>query len=192
MKVTEKNFNSVLEKMQKTCNKYRMLKFYRVYDMNMKEKKDYRRNPFGFYDRLKLNRDGHLITLEKEFFYKNIYLRVEKHPFRQDVENGKETYGAKYIYPNSKPLIHIDLGAGRALVIHEGDIIRFIPFGGFIVWDNHENDYASNISKMYFKYIFFPDFIKGRILNLESENIDRDMELEQEARLYEEWENEPI
>ena len=139
--VTEENFNKVLKRLQNICNKYKMFEFYRVFTENMEEKKQYRSNSIGFRDSAKRHMDenGNLTYKKvKEFFSYNKYVRVTKHHFREEFEQGKDTYEAKYAYPKMKSLIHMDLSGGSALVISEGDRVQFLPFGGFVVWTDND------------------------------------------------------
>lgn len=181
--VTEENFNKVLDKMQKICNKYKMFEFYRVLTEDMKEEKQYRRGSIGFNYTVKTKTDknGELICERvKKFFSYNNYVRVTKHRFREEFEQGKDTYDAKYCYPKMKSLIRMDLPGCRVLVISEGDKVQFLPFGGFVVWtDNNFTRFESPL--IIYKYIFIPDFFKGKIKSLEDENAIRDEE-------WEEWE----
>lgn len=187
--VTEDNFNKILERLQKICNKYKMFEFKRVYTENI-EKEQYRINSIGFRDNIKhiTENSGILIYKKvKEFYSYNKYIRVTKHYFREEFEQGKDTYNTKYCYPRMKCLIHMDLDRASALVISEGDKIRFLPFGGFIIWT--DDDFTRFEKPLtIFKYIYLPDFFKGRITNLEEENTIRDKEWEEEA----EWWNEQM
>lgn len=184
--VTENNFESVLEKLQERCNKYKMLKFYRVLSEDHKEV-SYKSNPLGFRKTLKKeykDKDGdYKYKFKNKFYLYNIYVRVTKHHFREAYEKDKESYEAKYLYPRMKSLIHLDLSASSVSVIDEGDIVQFLPFGGFIVWTyDHYTSFDDPIS--IYKYIFFPDFIKGKIKNLEDENKNREKEWERDAEMW--------
>ena len=181
--VTEENFNNVLERLQKVCNKYKMFEFYRVLTENMEEQKQYRRNAIGFRDSVKSHMDenGNMTYKKvKEFFSYNKYVRVTKHYFREEFEQGKDTYEAKYAYPKMKSLIHMDLSGSSALVISEGDKVQFLPFGGFVVWTDDDFTRFENPLTIY-KHIYIPDYFKGKIINLEEENATRDKEWEEEA-----------
>ena len=101
------------------------------------------------------------------------YFRVTKHLFREKFELGIQDYDVK-LYNERKTFIHIDLKGGSALVINEGDKIRFIPFIGFVLWQKEE--------KTIYRYGCIIDFIKGKIKNLEQENIIREEEWNEEAK----------
>ena len=177
--VTEENFNKILKRLQKVCNKYKMFEFYRVLTENMEEQKQYRRNAIGFRDGVKSNIDENgnwTYKKVKEFFSYNKYVRVTKHHFREEFEQGKDTYN----YPKMKSLIHMDLSGSSALVISEGDKVQFLPFGGFVVWTDDDFTRFENPLTIY-KHIYIPDYFKGKIINLEEENATRDKEWEEEA-----------
>lgn len=186
--VTEENFNKVLERLQKICNKYKMFEFYRVFTENMEEQKQYRMNAIGFRDSVKNNTDENgnwTCKKVKEFFSYNKYVRVTKHHFREEFEQGKDTYN----YSKMKSLIHIDLSGSSALVISEGDRVQFLPFGGFVVWTDDDFTRFENPLTIY-KNIYIPDYFKGKIINLEEENATRDKEWEEEAAWWhEQYEN---
>ena len=179
--VTERNFNKVLERLQRICNKYKMFEFYRVLTEDLKEQKQYRRDSIGFRTEVK----NYVDKKGKKFFSHNKYVRVTKHPFREDFEQGKDTYDAKHCYPKMKCLIHMDLSGDSSLVISEGDTVQFLPFGGFIVWTDDDFTRFEKPLTIY-KHIYLPDFFRGKISNLEEENSIRDMELKEE----EAWWNE--
>ena len=185
--VTEENFESILSKLQKTCNKYKMFEFDRVFTEDMVEEKQYRRNSIGIRDEVKHIKDelGNLEDLKivKRFFANSKYVRVTKHLFREEFEQGKDSYNAKYCYPKMKSLIHLDLSGGRAEVISVGDKVQFFPFGGFVIWTDNDFTRFESPLKIY-KNIYFPDFIKGKILNLDEENSIRDKEIEKENELW--------
>ena len=177
--VTEENFNKILERLQKVCNKYKMFEFYRVLTENMEELKQYRRNTIGFIDGVKSHMDensNQTYKKVKEFFSYNKYVRVTKHHFREEFEQGKDIYN----YPKMKSLIHMDLSGSSALVISEGDRLQFLPFGGFVVWTDDDFTRFENPLTIY-KHIYIPDYFKGKIINLEEENATRDKEWEEEA-----------
>lgn len=181
--VTEENFNEVLERLQKVCNRYKMFEFYRVLSEDLTEQKKYRRNSVGFRYEYKMYTDK---NGERNFkrilklFADNKYVRVTKHHFREDFDRDKNSYNAKYMYTKMKSLIHLDLSGAAALVISDGDKVQFLPFGGFIVWtDNNYTRFGNHLT--IYKNIYFPDFFKGRISNLEEENAIRDKEWEEEA-----------
>lgn len=177
--VTEENFNKILERLQKVCNKYKMFEFYRVFTENMEEQKQYRRNAIGFRDSVKSHTDENgnwAYKKVKEFFSYNKYVRVTKHHFREEFEQGKDIYN----YPKMKSLIHMNLSGSSALVISEGDKVQFLPFGGFVVWTDDDFTRFENPLTIY-KHIYIPDYFKGKIINLEEENATRDKEWEEEA-----------
>ena len=184
--VTEENFNKILERLQKVCNKYKMFEFYRVLTENMEEQKQYRRNAIGFRDGVKSHTDENgnwTYKKVKEFFSYNKYVRVTKHHFREEFEQGKDIYN----YPKMKSLIHMDLSGSSALVISEGDKVQFLPFGGFVVWTDDDFTRFENPLTIY-KHIYIPDYFKGKIINLEEENATRDKEWEEEAAWHEQYE----
>jgi len=191
--VTEDNFLSILERMQKVCNKYRMLEFYRVFDENMKEKKQFRSNAIGIREGITVIRDSegnYKSKKTKKMYYANQFLLVNKHSFRNAFEQEQESYESK-LYSKMNTLIHLDYGNGRVLVLHLGDKIEFLPFGGFIIWDSNERYNFDTAPISIYKYIFIPDYIKGKISNLEEEITKRYKEWEEESKIFnEEYEEE--
>lgn len=182
--VTEDNFEKILEKLRKMCNTYKMLEFYRALSEDLK-KVTYKNNPMGFTRKLAKEwideKTGeYKYKVKREFFIHNKYVEVTKHGFRRDYETDKESYNAKYMYPKMKSLIHLDLSASCALVISEGDKVQFLPFGGFIVWT--DDDYTRFDKPLtIYKHIYIPDYIKGKIKNLEQEKATRKEEWEEDA-----------
>lgn len=182
--VTEKNFSEVLSKIQRTCNKYKMFSFYRVFSEDMKEQKKYRSNSIGFISEVKSYKDKNgewNYKRVKKFSAYSKYIRATKHHFREAFELNEDSYDAKYAYPKMKSLIHLDLSGSSALVISDGDKVQFLPFGGFIVWTDDNFTRFENPLTIY-KNIFVPDIMNGMIENLEEENSIRDREWEEDAR----------
>ena len=182
--VTEENFEEILEKLQKICNKYKMFSFYRVYSEDMREQKQYRKNDIGSYTRVKYKTDKKgrkNFKKVREFYAVNSYICVTKHQFREAYERGEDNYDVREIYSEMKCLIHMDMNAGSALDISEGDKVQFFPFGGFAVWTDDELTRFDDDLTIY-KDAFFPDFLRGKIKNLEEENKKRDAEWEEEER----------
>lgn len=180
--VTEENFSKILEKIQKVCNKYKMLKFYRVLSEDMVEQKEYRNNSIGIrYDFKEYkDRNGEWnLKKKRKLYYHSSYVRVSKHHFRKEFEENKNTFNVKQ-YLEMKPLIHLDLSGSSALVIHEGDKVQFLPFGAFVVWTDDDYTRFEKPLSIY-KDIFVPDIINGKIENLNKENDKRNKECEEEA-----------
>lgn len=174
--VTENNFEKVLVKLQKRCDKYKMLEFYRVLN-----DKTHKRNSIGFRKHYIRHIDAYgncTFKTKKKFFKYTRYICAMKHHIREAYETDKESYDARHIYPELKPLIYLELSGSGALVIGEGDIVQFLPFGGFIVWTDDEYTRFDNPLTIY-KHIYIPDFIKGKIKNLEQEKEIRKKECEE-------------
>lgn len=175
--ITEENFENVLKNILKFTNKYKMFQFYSAFDKNMNLK--YKNNSIGFKPNIIKNKKGEFKS-RKQFALCSRYFRVTKHLFRKKFELGVQDYDVN-LYNERKTFIHIDLKGGSALVINEGDKIRFIPFIGFILWQEEE--------KTIYRYGCIIDFIKGRIKNLEQENIIREEEWNEEAKWWNEHDN---
>lgn len=185
--VTENNFEKLLVKLQKRCEKYRMLEFYRAIKPDTKDK-TYKRSSIGFREHLIRHIDAHgnpTYKRKKKFFKYARYISVMKHHIREAYETDKESYDARHLYPELKPLIYLELSASSALVIGEGDTVQFLPFGGFIVWTDNEYTRFDNPLTIY-KHIYIPDFIKGKIKNLEQEKETRKKECEEFDKRYNE------
>ena len=172
--ITEENFEKVLKKLLRFTNKYKMISFYRCYDKDMNIL--YKNNDIQY------NKNSN----KRKLLWYNTYLRVTKHPFREKFEKGINDYETN-IYKDYKCLIHIDLNGGGALVLHENDKICFIPFLGFILW-NIEDDEFDGKKKVY-KYIYIIDPIKGKIKDINKENEIRDKEWEENAKWWNEYDN---
>ena len=179
--VTEDNFEKVLEKLRKICDKYKMLEFYRALSEDLTEVK-YKTNSIGFRSEfIRRNKNGKCkYKVKKKFFMHSKYICVTKHRFRRNYETNKESPYIKCVYSKMKSLIYFDLSASSALVISEGDKVQFLPFGGFIIWTDNNYTRFDNPLTIY-KYIYIPDFIKGKIKNLEQEKTAREKEWEEEA-----------
>ena len=180
--VTEDNFLSILERLQKICSKYRMLKFYRVYDENMKEMKQFRNNAIKIRENIAVDRtskENYKIKKTKKLDWFNEFVLVNKHPFREEFEQGKfKNSFVEKVYLSNPIVIHISLYGGGALTLSLLDKIQFLPFGGgFIIWDY---DRFENLPETFYKYIFIPDYIAGKISSSDEEINKRNKECEEE------------
>ena len=107
--VTEDNFEKVLEKLRKMCDKYKMLEFYRALSEDLTEVKC-KTNSMGLRSELDKewrDKNGeYKYKVKKKFFMYSKYVCVTKHPFRRDYETDKESYNAKYMYPKMRSEEH--------------------------------------------------------------------------------------
>lgn len=180
--VTENNFNDIISKIQETTDRYKMFRFYRVYDESMKEKKQYRNSSVRFYKHRTLDLEKDKIKTSIRFFHHSSYIEATKHHFRKAFETNGDSYDVR-LYNEMKSLIYLDLSAGRALVLGDGDRIQFLPFGGFITWTD-DNGFSDGKLSIY-KQTFIPDWIYGKIANLDEEKRVREEEWEKELASYE-------
>lgn len=171
--VTEENFEKVLAKIQKRCNKHKMIDFESLYDENMKKDPEF----FGsiYYQEYSEKDDKVVKKLYDRFIW------VTKHHFREAFETGSEPYYVDmYKEEKIKPLIHISLSAGCASVIYEGDEVRFLPFGIFVVWTHN----AIPMKKYTYKDIYVPNYINGKIKDIDEliakrERDEEELEMEE-------------
>lgn len=96
--------------------------------------------------------------------------------FRTAKENGESRINHPW-YKNEKPLIHLRTDEGSALVLYSGDFIRFLPFGGFIVYTSNKWNYYSENFQLT-KYIYIPN-TKKRISSIEEIDKQWDREAEE-------------
>lgn len=174
--VTEENFEKVLAKMQKRCNRHRMIDFESYYDENVKKEVAPYSHPirFGYEFDDNGNRTRKLKVHDK-------FLEVNKHRFREAFETGNNKLWADmYDEDKVKPLIHISFGLGCASVIYVGDEVTFLPFGIFIV--RYHNVIPMKVCT--FKNVYVPNYISGKIKDI-NEVLAARRKAEEE---YEDWE----
>lgn len=182
--VTEQNFESVLSKLQKICNAYKMLTWYKVYDAD-KEKKEFRSCSIGLYKRVVYNEKKDRYRKVVSLKYNSTFTEVEKHRIREKYEDRTcDDYISEKIYEERKPLILISYASSVGLPICEGDVVIFYPFKGFTVWTDNMFTAATNSGRIYYKHTFFPDIFKGKIKDLQYEINKRRKEWEEDADDY--------
>ena len=193
IKITEDNFELIIEKLQKICNKYRMLKSYKVYDEKRKEryhkpavqflsvcekvKNPNQENGRRYKKKLKVIAPNNYVCITKHFMRKS-YEEQENGTLTSDMINN-EWFAHRYI--ETRPLIHFDLGNSEVIVMGVNDEIKFYPFKIFTIYVYEDNCKGDDSYSIY-KYTFFPDFIRGKIDNLDYENEIREKENDEHDR----------
>lgn len=187
--VTEENYKEILNRIQKITNKYKMYHFYQVFTEDMKEEKQYRNFPMGFRWQWRSKGKNSYRKVFRWFKRFPNFVGVTEHQFKIKSETDPDSYDAK-CYREMKPLIHLDLSACSALVLGDGDKIRFLPFGlGFATYtDNDYTRFGNPLS------IYRETFIisRSKIENLEAEESIRADEWEDEARSYDQMYTEEL
>lgn len=175
--VTEENFEKVLAKMQKRCNRHRMMRFKSLfYDENGKKEVAPYSRPIGFDYEFDDNGNS-----TRKLKVHDKFLEVTKHHFREAFETGdSKLWADMYNEDKVKPLIHISFGLGCASVIFTGDEVTFLPFGIFIVRCHN----AIPMKVCTFKDVYVPNYISGKIKDI-NEVLAARRKAEEE---YENWE----
>lgn len=182
--VTEQNFNEVITKLQKICNKYKMFELYKVFSFDYKEDKKYRCSSIGFHKELKVLYPDRSYKGVIKFHAVSSYIGVEKHRIREKYESSSAGYIDTKIYEERKPLISMDIRSSNMLIVTEGDYIIFHPFGIFSVWTDNTLIKMKDDDLVRYKHTYIPDRFKGKILSIEAERLKRSNEWADDMNYY--------
>ena len=176
IEVTEDNFESIMKRLQKICNKHKMIKFYKVFKENNKEQKEYRNSGI----RIDKHYVGGIDNLKRKYklVIEASFIKVTKHHFREAYESEEKSYESD-LYNKMHSLIHMDTNCASVVVLSVGDKIRFLPFGIFNTWTDDDYTRFENPLTIY-KETFVPYYFKGKIDNLDNEIKKREEQWEKE------------
>lgn len=206
IKVTENNYLEVLARIQKICNKWKLLKHYRCVDMSNpgKPKVLYEHKSWGITTRQEKRDDltgeevmnlidsGRIRELFKEVpekFSVSKFVHANEHRIRKMYLSDPDGFNAGF-YERSKfkPLIHLDLDASSALVIDTGTKVEFTSYG-FIVYVMH--GVLDKDKDTWYIDRFIIDR-SNKIDNLEAEIEKRDQEWAADVEFYNQLEEEDL
>lgn len=181
--LTENNYMEVLHRLEKICNRFRLLEKYEVFELDTPK-----RNKRENYSN-KIYKDKSWGTREvwddefnahEEKFSVNKFIHPTKHFLKTAYEENPKSFDGKlYAEFSFKPLIHINTGASSAIVLSCGDKVRFEKWG-FIVYT--DNDFVRFEGKLnVYKNTYIIDRVSGRIESLEEEIQKRNAEWEEDA-----------
>ena len=184
--LTEDNYMEVLHRLEKICNRFKLLRKSEVFELdtpkrNKREKypnKTYEDKSWGTIEVL----DDEFNTYEEKFSYSK-FIHPTKHYLKTAYDENPDSYNGK-LYLQMRSLIHINTGASCALILSCGDKVRFEKWG-FIVYT--DNDFIRFERKLnVYKNTFIIDRVNGRIENLEEEIQKRNAEWEEDAKWWDE------
>lgn len=159
--ITEENFETIMEKMQRICNKRKMLEFSSEYDPITGKEIGARKKPIYF-------RRG-----MKRLGINSTFIDITKHFLRNEFEKDAESYQAK-MYAEEKTVIHLSLDVDMGASLRIGDSIRFLPFGVFIIYTDNKSLVKAGVPYKLYKDIYVPDIRKcGKILDVEQQRTSR-------------------
>lgn len=176
--ITEENFESVMKKLQKICNKHKMIRNYRVLTESGKEKKEFRSNGIGIVKRCTYDKEHDSYMNKRSLVINSSFLEVTKHHFREAFESNSDSFDCAS-YESMHSLIHASMNASSALVLSVGDKIKFLPFGMFITWTDDDFTRFEKPLTIY-KETFIPHFISGKIEDVNAEITKREEEIKKE------------
>ena len=189
--LTEDNYMEVLHRLEKICNRFKLLNKYEVFELDIPKRNKNENYPNKIYEDKSWGKrlvhdgfdlDGFGIYHEEKFSYSK-FIHPTKHAFKTAYEENPDSYNGKS-WLNTKPLIHLNTGISCAIVLTYGDKVRFEKWG-FIVYD--DNDYVRFEGKLnVYKNTFIIDRVNGRIESLEKEIQKRNKEWEEDAAWWDE------
>ena len=170
VRITRENIDYIINRLQIICNKYKMFRIIRVLDERNKVIKSLNNNTLGFinYNVIKNNK----LKKKKKFIMESHYIKVEKNKL-----------------PNDFSSILINYIFNDNIFLRENDYIDFLPFGGFIIYSNDVKKYTFIDKPKIVKFIFLPDFFKGKIIDRNKEKNKRIKEQKDDLEMWKEIQN---
>lgn len=189
--LTEDNYMEVLHRLEKICNKFKLLSKHEVFKLDVPKRNKKENYSNKIYECKSWGTrevwDDEFNTYEEKFSYSK-FIHPTKHHFKIAYDENPDSYDGKF-YLKMKSLIHINIGASSAIVLSCGDKVRFEKWG-FIVYT--DNDFVRFEGKLnVYKNTYIIDRVSGRIESLEEEIQKRNAEWEEDAAwLNEQYEKE--
>ena len=118
IKITDENYEEILKKIQKRCNKRKMFESEYIYENGKLAKK---------YTALDLYKELHNINKCSTF------ILAEKHFLREKYENKSLRDLEVTVFKKYRPYMQLDLGENGCLAINKNSRIKFTWFGGFYI-----------------------------------------------------------
>ena len=179
--LTEDNYMEVLHRLEKICNRFKLLRKYEVFELDTPKRNKREKYPNKTYEDKSWGTrevwDDEFNTYEEKFSYSK-FINPTKHHFKIAYEENPDSYNGK-LYLKMKSLIHINTGASSAIVLSCGDKVCFEKCG-FIVYT--DNDFVRFEGKLnVYKNTYIIDRVSGRIESLEKEIQKRNKEWEEDA-----------
>lgn len=188
--ITEENYLEVLGKLQRICNKWRMLEKYQCFKTNRRTKKerydkslmDYECKSWGWRKTCDY-KDGEW-EIGNEYFCNSKFIHPTQHVFRQEYEANPNNLKEKQWIEYGKPMIHINIGISSAICLSVGDKVQFEKYG-FAVYTDNSFTNRGNVSTV-FKHLYVIDRVDGKITDLNGEIDKREQEWEEDAKWWDE------
>lgn len=179
--LTEDNYMEVLHRLEKICNRFKLLRKCEVFELDTPKRNKREKYPNKTYEDKSWGTrevwNDEFNTYEEKFSYSK-FIHPTKHHFKIAYDENPDSYNGK-LYLKMKSLIHINTGASSAIVLSCGDKIRFEKWG-FIVYT--DNDFVRFEGKLnVYKNTYIIDRVSGRIESLEEEIQKRNAEWEEDA-----------
>ena len=179
--LTEDNYMEVLHRLEKICNRFKLLRKSEVFELDTPKRNKREKYPNKTYEDKSWGTikvwDDEFNTYEEKFSYSK-FIHPTKHHFKIAYDENPDSYDGK-LYLQMKSLIHINTGASSAIVLSCGDKVRFEKWG-FIVYT--DNDFIRFEGKLnVYKNTYIIDRVSGRIESLEEEIQKRNAEWEEDA-----------
>ena len=179
--LTEDNYMEVLHRLEKICNRFKLLRKSEVFELDTPKRNKREKYPNKTYEDKSWGTikvwDDEFNTYEEKFSYSK-FIHPTKHHFKIAYDENPDSYDGK-LYLQMKSLIHINTGASSAIVLSCGDKVHFEKWG-FIVYT--DNDFIRFEGKLnVYKITYIIDRVSGRIESLEEEIQKRNAEWEEDA-----------
>lgn len=186
--LTEENYKEVLGKLQKICNKYKLLTKYEYFKLHNKSRNknenygpaDYVVKSWGYrrvFDGV--DETSGSFKMHEDYCESSYFVHATEHNFKTEHDTDPESYDAKH-WETLKPLIALDINPCQVIVLTYNDKVQFKKWGFVVYTDNSSMRFANDELTIY-KHTFVIKR-KDKIEDLEAEIEKRSLEWEEDAR----------
>ena len=173
--IAVQTYELILEKIKESTDHHYMISQEKLFSFRSEESMvDTKKKMIHRFIYVMVHFDKKRERLQKRLALHETPIVASVHQMYEEFKAGKERNYLPTWERNYMPLIQFRIGESSAFILCVGDYIRFLPFGGFVVYTtNRWNHYSKDFQLR--KYIYIPN-TKKHISSIEEINKQWDLE----------------
>lgn len=173
--IAVQTYELILEKIKESTDHYYMISQEKLFSFRSEESMvNTKKEMIHRFIYVMVHFDKKREKLQKRLALHETPIVASVHQMYEEFKAGKERNFLPTWEGNYMPLMHFRTGESSAVILYVGDYIRFLPFGGFVVYTTNRWNRFSNAFAIY-KEIFIPNKMK-EIFSIEEVNKQWDIE----------------